>query len=232
MHGGPGGGRSVDVVEDSQMSQGGMQLKPEYRQKLNNLFLAWYLKTFTNTRMGFIHWPVGNCRQNFQEYHQVVALVANGGAIVYRNTPITEDTYKHTSGRNTNSWATAIDGFGDATTTDLGTEQCKPAQIQLAILTLIQDCINLHVPVGNLMSHAEAADMDDQENPNDPDNPGAPPYGPKTTCERWDFYVWINPKTLELKPAFDPCPEGWLAFMDYIRGEVILGIQKETTGKW
>jgi hypothetical protein len=222
----------------SYLPQNQLQLTAEYKSKLNPSFLKWYNETFTNTRHLYAHWPVSGCHGDFVEYHIVIGMDDdNVKPVVYNNTPITQDLYSHTDGRNEDSWSISIDGFGDANTQSLGTEVCYPVQLSTMTSMLITQCIDLHVPVGNLMSHAEAGDNRDFPSPNADGIPAPPAYGPTTTCTRWDFFVLINPKDLSLSEMKglgwdDPVPAGQERFMDWVRGQVMLGIQNQTKGKW
>ena len=51
-------------------------------------------------------------------------------------------------------------------------------------------------------------------------------------CERWDWWVWIDPATLRIRACTHPCPPGWEYWPDWFRGQVILRIQQMTRAKW
>jgi len=218
------------------MSFGGLQLIPTYKAALDKGFLAYYLKTYVNRRMCYIHWSAGWRHTNFTDYHEVIEQMDDGVIKVAHNCAIAQDLNKHTWCRNSNSFALCVAGMKDATTNNLGPQVATPAQIDMLVLECVRACMALHAPVGNIMSHAEAGDNVDQ-GPRPPySTPGATgddalPYGPLTrsgphACERWDFWVNINPKTKELKAKSRARPEGWLDFMDWLRGETIMRIQK------
>lgn len=220
---------------------GGLQLLPEYKKKLEPKFIDWYLKEFTNTRMVYGHWSAGPRGVNFTDYHKMV-LVRDGVVMVQNNENCTVDMFAHTFGRNTNSCAICLAGFHRATTNDLGEEAATPDQLRRFVKELAQVCVNLRTPVGNFMSHAEAADNIDQ-GPNPPySTPGlsgssAEPYGPLSGAwERWDLHTYIDKMSLELHPPFAksnlPPKEKMVSLTDWIRGEAIQHIQNLTYRLW
>ena len=218
------------------------QLLSPYKQALPAKFWLWYEKItatpspgwrpgYNEPPMGFGHWKAGDEFQDDKDYHQMVALdKATKLPILYRNTPVSQDisgsdpdtghVYAHTWHRNSNSWAIAFDGFGDAAFDDLGSEVCTPAQIDLFVNTVAENCVNLHQPVGMFWSHGEIADVD-----------GYGCDGPNETHERWDLDTDIDPITKKLYPR-GRGPVGSLFFPDYIRGRAVLEFARLTKAKW
>lgn len=224
------------------LPQNPMQLKPAYHARLDPKFLAWYLPTFDNTRRHYGHWSVGCYDQDFPEYQEMVEDGKTTGfssevhkhddvAHLVRNNSPAEDTFAHTYHRNTNAWATCFASMSGGSTDDLGPNAPTPDEIDVFVRAMVEDHINLHVPIGNFMGHGEAADNMDFPTRNDPAAPHDP-YGPSTTCERWDLGCWIDPQTRALLPFTRPCPAGWEFLPDYIRGQAIIGIQDATRAKW
>lgn len=239
------------------MALGGMQLTKEYKDKVQQTyltFLPWYEKMFRNQRMGYAHWQVSGRCSTDAAYHREIEQSEDGHVWIWNNTPCDQDTNGHTDGRNSNAFAIALAGEGDATTEDLGKNVSTPGQLRALVAAFVEACINNHIPVSQLMTHAEAANNVDFPAVDSPGIPAPPSYGPGSTdFERWDLHVMINLLTLEMKPLFRGAtalyppgrvpvnlargeefdiPAGWEYFPDWLRGQVILGIAKATESKW
>ncbi|MPN16327.1 hypothetical protein SDC9_163666 [bioreactor metagenome] len=130
----------------------------------------------------YIHWSGGHYQQYFNDYH--INVGQNGELFI-----TTEDfnEYKlHTYHRNSGAVAiVAACAYNAQSTNNLGPEPPTEAQIEaiaqaIAVLTRTFD-----IPIDNrhVMTHAEAADNADG------DSRWHEPYGPRTTGERWDFWV-------------------------------------------
>ena len=224
------------------MPFGGMQITPHYKQQLDPHFLAWYLTQFRSSRMGYVHWSAGWRWTNFTDYHLVVLQEQNGTVDVAHNAPLSEDLHAHTWCRNTDSFALCVASMEGGTAENLGPNCPTVAQMRQLVVEAAMACCNLRVPVANLMTHAEAGDNVDQ-GPHPPyPTPGcsgdaALSYGPLThtgphACERWDWWLWVDPETLQLKVCTHPCPAGWEYWPDWFRGQAILRIQQMTRAKW
>lgn len=209
---------------------GGMQVIPIYKRQAHTQFVAWYLEEFANKRMAYVHWSAGSFTQTFPAYHKTVVF-RKGKAYVHHEHDLDTDSDGHTYHRNTGSFAVSVACMAGGSTQDLGPCQPRVEQLQELVRFLAEACISKRIPVGNIMTHAEAADNRDYRSPVSPDAPHEP-YGPTFGCERWDFWVWIDPDTLNLLPCTAQCPRGWLYFPDWLRGEVLLRIQRLTEGKW
>jgi len=112
----------------------------------------------------------------------------------------------------------------NGTTQNFGPEPPTKEQMLAMVAELTLVCSHHQIPVGNLMTHAEAADCTDGAQ-------GLDLYGPLHGCERWDFWVMIDPLTLELYPHGGGHP-GCLYWPDWLRGEVIMELQKATEHLW
>lgn len=236
-------------------SYGGMQLFPSYRKQLLSAFLAWYSRTFTSRRLHAIHWTAGTYDQNFppiirpetdyyEGYHRCIL-----GDQIASNWPLTDECV-HWYGRNYSSdvpggsWATSLCAMYGATTNDLGDYPPTPTQLRLLVQSCAADHIDLHVPVSQLMGHWEGADeLDLLHQGVDPSAFPYEEYGPTRGHDmgpgdfRWDPWIMVNRDTLEVAcvgdPRTNPGPTSrWLPFMDWLRGEVILEIQRQTEPKW
>lgn len=203
---------------------GGMQLIHEYKKQLDRAFLPYYLDEFARRRMVYVHWSAGHRNTNFADYHSVV-LEERGKVRVARNCPAGLDQSGHTYQRNTGSAAVCVASMFGASASDLGPEQPTPAQLQVLVEEVASVCLTYRIPVGNIMTHAEAADNVDGA-------AGLDFYGPRNGCERWDFWCWIAPHSLRLAPCTRPAPPGYIYFPDWLRGEVALRIQSATTKHW
>lgn len=218
-----------------------MQLLPMYKKKCDPKFLQFYLEEFRNKRMIYGHWTAGFRGTNFTDYHKVI-VVRDGHVATMNNENCSVDMFHHTFGRNRNSCAVCLAGFHNATTSDLGDEQASPDQLRRFVKEVAEVCCNLRIPVGNFMSHAEAADNIDQGNDPPYDTPGlagsdAAPYGPLSgSWERWDLHVLVDLKTLKLKAPRGEAPlevgKDEIPLTDWVRGEAILRVQDATYKYW
>jgi hypothetical protein len=233
-----------------------MSLTPAYHALLNPKFLEWYLKTFTNTRRGYGHWSVtGYCSPDRAYHREIICVGGVAQSINPAGVALTDDLDGHTSGRNTGSIAICIGSLDSTASTDaLGDKPPTLAEIKQFVEETARCCINLHMPVANLMTHAEAANNLDFPTTDDPDIPAPPSYGPGSKdFERWDLHVKMDVKTFKMVPLFDGSValypagrlphgpinarvtnlgEGWEYFPDWWRGQVALRIQELTKDKW
>lgn len=221
---------------------GGMQLTPEYKSSLDPLFVSWYLSHFHSRRMGYVHWSAGWRDTNFFDYHVVVTQERDGGVKVHRNTDVMTDLHAHTWGRNTDAFSLCVACMLGATTGNLGTQVPTPGQLNALVTETARILYEHRIPVGNLMTHAEAADNVDQ-GPRPPyptpgmTGDGALSYGPLTregphACERWDWWVWISPHTYQILACTEPRPKGFEPWPDWFRGTVARKLQKLSEKDW
>lgn len=223
---------------------GGMQLVPHYRAQLDPEFLRWYPHGFRTKRCGYLHWTAGPRDVSFPDYHRVYTQDDLGVHIV-QNRDVMTDLHAHTYHRNTGSFGVSVASMHGATTADFGDACATPQQIRTMLRDLVDICLHHRIPVSCLMSHQEAADnMDFYPQPSSSEAPHEP-YGPLFgACERWDWWVWIDPETRRIHPVESkrewlavtqnkrPTAPSKLAFMDWVRGEAILRLQALTEDEW
>ena len=117
-----------------------------------------------------------------------------------------EATYR----RNSGSVSICILGCLGATTNNLGAESPTPLQIEgmAKAIAALSNGLWLTIDKQRVLTHGEAADNEDGICPHDP-------YGPKSTCERWDL-EYLG--TLE-SPTVHPWAEDGGRGGDVLRGK-------------
>nr|DAH24375.1 MAG TPA: N-acetylmuramoyl-L-alanine amidase [Caudoviricetes sp.] len=165
----------------------------------------------------YLHWTAGHYHQPSSAYH--ICIDADGSAEITR--PI-DQVPAATYGRNAGSIAISLEGCADAAAykgtpyrVDLGSEPPTDAQIETMaqLMAAISTIYNIPIDIQHFMTHAEAADnMDGQDL--------TEPYGPATTCERWDLAVLKN-------------DDQWMDGGNILRGKAIFYQQQaEENGGW
>ncbi|MHB2015326.1 MAG: hypothetical protein ACYCW6_00100 [Candidatus Xenobia bacterium] len=203
-----------------------LQLLPAYHARLDHRFLALYESAHTNQEEDLYgHITAGSCGLSFADYDECIRWDGQK-AVVDVNFADTRDPTYATSDRNPHSVAIAVDGFHDASPSDLGKVRCHPEQIRLFVQRCAFHVRRLLMRFGRCLTHAEAAD--DKDGWHDPRGE----YGPSHGWMRWDWDYWIDPVTLALEAPLKPCPVGWLAFADWWRGEIALALQELTKHLW
>ena len=153
----------------------------------------------------YLHWTAGHYYTSFPEYH--ICIDADGEII--ESLPLTEIP-QATWHRNTGSIAIALCCCAGATAykgdpyeVDLGEEPPTDAQIETLaqVMAAISDIFDIPIDIEHFMTHAEAADNLDGYNAHDP-------YGPNSTCERWDLAVLHE-------------DDEWMSGGDTLRGKAI-----------
>ena len=153
----------------------------------------------------YLHWTAGHYYTSFPEYH--ICIDADGGII--ESLPLTEIP-QATWHRNTGSIAIALCCCAGATAykgdpyeVDLGEEPPTDAQIETLaqVMAAISDVFDIPIDIEHFMTHAEAADNLDGYNAHDP-------YGPNSTCERWDLAMLHE-------------DDEWMSGGDTLRGKAI-----------
>ena len=132
------------------------------------------------------------------------------GAIYVIGDGALDDVLAATYRRNSGSVSIALLGCVDATTEDLGAEPPTAAQIEgLAMAAAaLADGLWLTIDKERVLTHGEAADNEDGVRVH-------APYGPRTTCERWDLeYLGTAEST-----AFAPWAEDGTRGGDVLRGK-------------
>ena len=134
---------------------------------------------------------------------------ADGGIYVIGD-GVLDDVLAATYRRNSGSVSIALLGCVGATTEDLGAEPPTAAQIEgLAMAAAaLADGLWLTIDIERIMTHGEAADNADGVCAN-------APYGPRTTCERWDLEYLGT----EECPAFRPWATDGTRGGDILRGK-------------
>ena len=154
----------------------------------------------------YLHWSAGHYNQTFDDYH--INIKGNGDIVA--STDDLSETLAHTYHRNTGAIGISLScGYG-ANTENLGDEPPTEAQIEnmayaVAVLCYVLD---IHIDKEHVMTHGEAADNEDGRCPHEP-------YGPRTTCERWDLEYLGT----EESPSFHPWADDGSRGGDVIRGK-------------
>jgi len=178
------------------------------------------LKTMAQSAKGsiskiYLHWSAGHYGEQFTDYH---ILIDQDGTL-YATTNDLTAVLAHTYMRNTGGIGIGAMCMYNATTSDFGPEPLTNAQIEAMaqVVAVLCNELGLIPVVGSVMTHAEAGNNLDGENPGYEAN-GCPNgiYGPSPNpdgstggdCERWD--LWI------LKPGDAPWSGG-----NTLRGKAI-----------
>ena len=155
----------------------------------------------------YLHWTAGHYGQFFADYH--VQVDADGGIYVIEDGAL-DDLLAATYLRNSGSVSVALLGCVDATTENLGSEPPTAAQIEAMAqaVTALADGLWLTIDKERILTHGEAADNEDGVRTH-------APYGPRTTCERWDLEYLGT----EESPVFHPWAEDGTRGGDVLRGK-------------
>ena len=155
----------------------------------------------------YLHWTAGHYGQFFADYH--VQVDADGGIYVIGD-GVLDDLLAATYLRNSGSISVALLGCVDATTESLGSEPPTAAQIEAMAqsATALADGLWLTIDKERILTHGEAADNEDGVRTH-------APYGPRTTCERWD----LEYLGMEESPVFHPWAEDGTRGGDVLRGK-------------
>ena len=154
----------------------------------------------------YLHWSAGHYNQTFDDYH--INIKGNGDIVA--STDDLSETLAHTYHRNTGAIGISLScGYG-ANTKDLGDEPPTEAQIENMTYAVAVLCYVLDIPIDkeHVMTHGEAADNEDGRCPHEP-------YGPRTTCERWDLEYLGT----EESPSFNPWADDGSRGGDVLRGK-------------
>ena len=155
----------------------------------------------------YLHWTAGHYGQFFADYH--VQIDADGAIYVIGDGAL-DALHAATYRRNSGSVSIALLGCVGATMEDLGAEPPTAAQIEgLAMAAAaLADGLWLTIDIARIMTHGEAADNADGVCAH-------APYGPKSTCERWDLEYLGTAES----PAFAPWAEDGTRGGDILRGK-------------
>ena len=155
----------------------------------------------------YLHWTAGHYGQFFADYH--VQIDADGALYVIGDGAL-DVLLAATYRRNSGSVSVAVLGACGATTEYLGAEPPTAAQIEAMAMavTALADGLWLTIDKARILTHGEAADNEDGVHAH-------APYGPRTTCERWDLEYLGTAES----PAFRPWAEDGTRGGDVLRGK-------------
>lgn len=154
----------------------------------------------------YLHWSAGHYGTKFKDYH--VNIDADGNLFV--STDDFSDVLSGTWKRNSGSVGISLDCAYGATSEDLGDEPPTAAQIEAMAQAAwkIADALWLTIDKNHVMTHGEAADNLDGLDIHEP-------YGPRTTCERWDLEYLGTDES----PSFQPWATDGSRGGDVLRGK-------------
>lgn len=154
----------------------------------------------------YLHWTAGHYGQYYlNDYH--IAIDADGSIYVDHDL---DEVLAHTYHRNSGAVGITLACCVGATSDNLGNEPPTNAQIEAMaqVIVAVADGLWLTIDKNHVLTHGEAADNEDGIYPHDP-------YGPKSTCERWDLeYLGMGESTLFNPYATDGSRGG-----DVLRGK-------------
>ena len=155
----------------------------------------------------YLHWTAGHYGQFFADYH---VQVDADGAIYVIGDGVLDELLAATYLRNSGSISIAVLGCVGAATNDLGKEPPTAAQIESLAMatTALADGLWLSIDAEHILTHGEAADNEDGVYAH-------APYGPRTTCERWDLEYLGTRES----PIFNPGAEDGSRGGDVLRGK-------------
>ena len=155
----------------------------------------------------YLHWTAGHYGQFFADYH--VQIDVDGGVYVVGDGAL-DALRAATYMRNSGSVSIALLCAYGATTEHLGDEPPTGAQIEAAAQTIAALAGGLWLTIDRerIMTHGEAADNEDGVYAH-------APYGPRSTCERWDLEFLGTPES----PAFAPWSADGTRGGDVLRGK-------------
>ena len=155
----------------------------------------------------YLHWTAGHYGQFFADYH--VQIDADGALYVIGDGAL-DALLAATYLRNSGSVSLALLGCAGATTEHLGAEPPTAVQIEAMAMAVrvLADGLWLTIDKACILTHGEAADNEDGVHAH-------APYGPRTTCERWDLEYLGTAES----PAFHPWAEDGTRGGDVLRGK-------------
>ena len=127
----------------------------------------------------YLHWSAGRYGQFWSDYH--VQIDRDGEIYVIADGEL-DDVLEATYRRNSGSVSICLLGCLGANTNNLGQESPTPLQIEgmAKAIAALSNGLWLTIDKQRVLTHGEAADNEDGIELHDP-------YGPRTTCERWDL---------------------------------------------
>lgn len=156
----------------------------------------------------YLHWTAGHYGQYYlNDYH--IAIDYDGSIYIEHDL---DEVLAHTYRRNTGAVGITLACCVGATSDDLGSEPPTNAQIEAMaqVIVAVADGLWLTIDKNHVLTHGEAADNEDGIYPHDP-------YGPKSTCERWDLEYLGTSES----PSFNPYATDGSRGGDVLRGKAI-----------
>lgn len=154
----------------------------------------------------YLHWTAGHYGQYYlNDYH--IAIDADGSIYVDHDL---DEVLAHTYHRNSGAVGITLACCVGAASDDLGSEPPTNAQIEAMaqVIVAVADGLWLTIDKNHVLTHGEAADNEDGIYPHDP-------YGPKSTCERWDLEYLGTGES----PSFNPYATDGSRGGDVLRGK-------------
>lgn len=154
----------------------------------------------------YLHWTAGHYGQYYlNDYH--IAIDYDGSIYVDHDL---DEVLAHTYHRNSGAVGITLACCVGATSDDLGSEPPTDAQIEAMaqVIVAVADGLWLTIDKNHVLTHGEAADNEDGIYPHDP-------YGPKSTCERWDLEYLGTGES----PSFNPYATDGSRGGDVLRGK-------------
>ena len=154
----------------------------------------------------YLHWTAGHYGQYYlNDYH--IAIDADGAIYVDHDL---DEVLAHTYHRNSGAVGITLACCVGATSDDLGSEPPTDSQIEAMaqVIVAVADGLWLTIDKNHVLTHGEAADNEDGIYPHDP-------YGPKSTCERWDLEYLGTGES----PSFNPYATDGSRGGDVLRGK-------------
>ena len=149
----------------------------------------------------YLHWTAGYYDQFFynpktgkMDYH----IAIDGEGNIFTDCDDFSEVRSHTWRRNSGSIGITLNAaVGASPNPAIGLGKCAPTAAQIEsmsqVITVLANALDLTIDQQRVMTHGEAADNKDgyygAYGPSEQ-------YGPETTCERWDIYLWHDDGTL------------------------------------
>lgn len=154
----------------------------------------------------YLHWTAGHYGQYYlNDYH--IAIDADGSIYVGHDF---DEVLVHTYHRNSGAVGITLACCVGAASENLGSEPPTSEQIEAMaqVVVAVADGLWLTIDKNHVLTHGEAADNEDGIYPHDP-------YGPKSTCERWDLEYLGTSES----PSFNPYATDGSRGGDVLRGK-------------
>lgn len=183
-------------------------LQDFYNELLENASALWVQgKSVGHDPQLILHWSAGRWNQIFHDYHVNIT----GSGILHKTldfSNIATATYKH----NTGSFAISLCCAYGADTNNLGDYPPTNRQIETMarMIAIFSNVVNVPIDKSHILTHGEVGDNEDGTNYYDP-------YGPRSTCERWDNEFLGTPES----PSFNPWSTDGSRGGDVLRGKGI-----------